>query len=206
MDMTGLTERKVQVITGMRGVESEATVDGTHGVPLLPIVPAGQLWFRSRGRALRLHMGKLPDKYDSVRGTNIPGYEFTALFEDHQLRLPEYYNRHFVPVEHREEFQSRLMGHPMQGIEFWNIMDLHSRISAEEEAQARNILARNPKLRSALIEEATQSKGFVVGDGEAGFVEGEDSLGDSVDAPAEEPVPAKPISRGGKSRKVAATR
>jgi len=158
----GLLTRQPQIIDGMRGPQTEAETGTTFTPPTLPIIALGHRVFRARYRRLRLHLGKRPDKYDNATGSKIPGFEFTAVFDDYLLELPSYYMQRAIPEEERAEFLKRLENHPSIGIDFWDVATLQARVVEHEEATARDILSRNPSLRSKLAAEAAQADGFAL--------------------------------------------
>lgn len=153
--------RTPHVITGMRGAADQAEAGSTFLAPILPEVASGQRVFLSRSRRLRLHLGKRPDKWDNAdSGKKIPGFEFTALFDEYLIHIPAYFMKHAVPQEEQTEFLRRLENHPVRNIDFWDVSDLKTQQRADDEAVVEEVLARHPSLRKKLLADAAQAYGF----------------------------------------------
>lgn len=154
-----LLARQPQVITGMRGAGDAPDVAKTFTAPVLE-VPEGQRIFRSRYRRYRLHLGKRPDKWNNNTSSMVPGFEFTAVFDEYQIVIPRYFEGHNIPPEDQEEFVKRLERHPAKGRDYFEIADLVKARAESEETGIREALLAKPELMAKLVAEEVQRQGF----------------------------------------------
>jgi hypothetical protein len=157
-----LQTRKVEIITGVRGPQHAPTAAGTFGPVEVEVPRIGERVFRARATGYRQHLGKRPDRWDNETGQKIPGFEFTAVFEDSLLRIPAYFFAHAIPEHEQAEFVRRLDTHPLKGIEFFDVADLHKNAKAAAEQAIRDQLAASPDLKRRLAEEFAAEQGFAL--------------------------------------------